>query len=77
MSGPDTETVHLSRKWLNSVFWLALGVVFGLLAGCSTIDLGAAQTGDGVYVCLVTPHGDQCYKVKGSSPETEDTEVLE
>jgi hypothetical protein len=73
----DKDTVPLSRKWLNSVFWLFLGIVFGLLAGCSTVGLDAALTSEDVSICVISPSGSQCYKVKGSPPKTEDTDTLE
>jgi hypothetical protein len=73
----DKETVPLSRKWLNSVFWLFLGLALGLVAGCTTLSLDAAQSSEDVSICLITPYGDQCYKIKDLPSEIEDIEALE
>jgi hypothetical protein len=73
----NADTVPLSRKWLSAVFWLALGVVFGLLCGCSALTSLATTSSEDVYVCLVTPKGDQCYKIKDYPSKIEMPEASE
>jgi hypothetical protein len=73
----QADTVHLSRNWLNSVFWLIVGLALGALVGCVPRYLNASLSGGDVCFCVDSSNGEHCYKDEGSSPESQGSDTLE